>query len=466
MLCISMPYFIFFVLYFTCFWFLKPGYRLHLATIGSLVFYGWLNLALTWIPIVLSIIAFWGTSWILKTENQKNKSTRLWMVIVTLLTPLIYLKYQHFLYNEILVPKAGIASIDLRTVLPLGISFMTFTIISYVVDVYRKKFLPSHSFSHVLTYLLFFPHLIAGPILRPSELIPQLSRTSKSRLSSVGFGIMLLTLGLIKKVIFADSLSNAVDPVYADPTGHSLATYWLAIWGYTLQIYCDFSGYTDMAIGSATILGIRLPYNFHKPYLSCSLQNFWRCWHMTLSRWLRDYIYLPLGGSRCSKPRYIINIIITMALCGVWHGANWTFLIWGMLHGLGLAVIGAIKFSTRATRIAAATPYLVKWLLTFNFLALTWVVFRSPDLSTAKIILTGAFAAEKTLNNQFLNTNIFYLVLIGLFAILHRFDSMKNIRFAYRKSNKIILGVFIVMTGIITFAASTVSSKSFIYLDF
>jgi alginate O-acetyltransferase complex protein AlgI len=462
----SSTYFLFFITYFSCFYFLKPYFRLHLIVIGSIIFYAWLNPVMIWVPIVLCSISFWGTSWILKEEAGQIRAARFWVVLTALLSPLIYYKYKHFLYNEVLVPVTGMIGADLQVVLPIGISFMTFTVICYMVDVCRNKFPPSQSFFHIFIYVLFFPRLIAGPIMKPAELIPQLLKGKTSRPSSMGFGLILFTVGLVKKIIFADSLGEVVDPVFAQPEGHNFMTYWLAIFGYTLQIYCDFSGYTDMAIGASKILGVRLPLNFNKPYIACNLQDFWRRWHITLSIWLREYLYIPLGGNRCSKPRYLSNIVITMALCGIWHGANWTFLLWGVLHGIGLVTLSAIKFSRTISCVVEIIPRPLKWLLTFGFLVLTWVIFRAPDIVTARIILTEAFTGEITFDSNFLKTNALYLVLLGLFAISHRFDSLTNIRFAYRKMNKAVTGVLIIVIWAICVAASTSSSKSFIYFDF
>ena len=462
----SAPYFVFFFLYLVCSQFLKSNYGLHLALVGSLIFYGWLNPIMLWVPVAICLLAFSGVFWLLKTEDSQCRRNRLGVVITILLVPLIYFKYNHFLYNEIIAPTIGYSTIDLRTALPLGISFMTFTIISYVVDVYRNKFAPTRSFLNISTYLLFFPHLIAGPILRPSELIPQLLRNKDRKLSSVIFGLALFTVGLVKKVVFADSMASAVDPIFSEPAGHDLITYWVAMVGYTMQIYCDFSGYTDMALGSAIILGIRLPANFDSPYIACNLQDFWRRWHMTLSRWLRDYIYIPLGGNRCSQSRYAGNIIMTMVLCGIWHGANWTFLLWGLLHGITLMALGLLKYSTIATRILGKIPCQLKWLLTFSFIVITWVIFRAPDIGTAKTILIGAFTGEIIYGNHFFSNNAYFLTLLVVFALFHRFDSLRNIRFAFRHMNRIVLGVMIITAWAISVAMNTSSSTNFIYFDF
>jgi D-alanyl-lipoteichoic acid acyltransferase DltB (MBOAT superfamily) len=350
--------------------------------------------------------------------------------------------------------------------LPLGISFLTFTIISYVVDVYKKRFPPVQSFSHLFAYTLYFPRLIAGPILRPSELIPQLLRNKSNTMSSVGLGLTLFTVGFVKKVFFADSMGDVVNSVFDDPIGHSVPTYWLAMLGYTVQIYCDFSGYTDMALGSSIMLGLRLPMNFNKPYIALSLSDFWHRWHITLSRWLRQYIYIPLGGNRCSKPKYLSNIIVTMVLCGIWHGANWTFLLWGILHGIGLIVVGVIKFSRTATKAMKIIPNQLKWFLTFFFIVITWVFFRAPNIDTARIILIGAFTGDLNFEMFFFETNIFYLTLLGLFAFVHRFDSLSNVRFIYRWMNKAVLATLIIIAFATGIAISADNSKDFIYFDF
>ncbi|SVC89743.1 uncharacterized protein METZ01_LOCUS342597, partial [marine metagenome] len=236
--------------------------------------------------------------------------------------------------------------------------------------------------------------------------------------------------------------------------------------GYTVQIYCDFSGYTDMALGSSIMLGLRLPMNFNKPYIAINLSDFWHRWHITLSRWLRQYIYIPLGGNRCSKPKYLSNIIVTMVLCGIWHGANWTFLLWGILHGIGLIVVGVIKFSRTATKAMKIIPNQLKWFLTFFFIVITWVFFRAPNIDTARIILIGAFTGDLNFEMFFFETNIFYLTLLGLFAFVHRFDSLSNVRFIYRWMNKAVLATLIIIAFATGIAISADNSKDFIYFDF
>ena len=462
----SVYYFLFFISYFLFFNFIKSGYRLHLVVVGSLIFYGWGNPAMIFVPVILSAIAFWGGRWVVGMEEGLVVRNRLLGLVVLLLIPLTYFKYKHFLYNEIIVPIVGASTVSFGVALPLGISFMTFTIVSYVVDVYKKRFPPAQSFFHIFAYVLYFPRLIAGPITRPSELIPQLLRNKSTTMGSVGFGLTLFTIGLVKKIFFADSMGDVVNPVFDNPMGHTLPTYWLAMLGYTVQIYCDFSGYTDMALGSSIMLGVRLPINFNKPYIAINLQDFWHRWHITLSKWLRQYIYIPLGGNRCSRPKYLSNIIVTMVVCGIWHGANWTFLLWGILHGIGLVVIGVTKFSQTATRAMKIIPNQLKWLLTFVFIVVTWVFFRSPNVDTARIILIGAFTGDLNFDIVFFEANVFYLTLLGLFAIVHRFDSLSNVRFVYRWINKGVLTTFVIIAFATAIAITTDNPKAFIYFDF
>ncbi len=274
-----------------------------------------------------------------------------------------------------------------QIVLPIGISFFTFQAISYVVDVYRGE-TRAASLGDVAILQAFFPHLVAGPIVRANELLPQLRTPRDPREVLAGPGLFLIAGGLVKKTVVADELArNIVDPVFNDPRRTSGLEVLFAIYGFAAQIYCDFSGYTDMAIGTALLLGFQLPQNFNGPYLALSLQDFWRRWHMTLSRWLRDYLYIPLGGNRDGERRTYRNLMLTMLLGGLWHGAAWTFVIWGGIHG------GALSAGTLGRAGAGASfrlPIWLAWLITFHVVCLAWVFFRSPDLSTAFAMLGGA----------------------------------------------------------------------------
>jgi D-alanyl-lipoteichoic acid acyltransferase DltB (MBOAT superfamily) len=272
-------------------------------------------------------------------------------------------------------------------ILPIGISFFTFQAISYVVDIYRRELEPASPIEFAM-YLAFFPHLVAGPIVRASEFVPQLRQRPDEHRIPATEAFFLIVAGLFKKVVVASWLgTEVVDPVFAVPNAHSSLEILGAVYGYAIQIYADFSGYTDIAIGVALLLGIRFPQNFDRPYASLSLQEFWRRWHITLSRWLRDYVYIPLGGNRGSEAATYRNLMLTMLLGGLWHGASWTFVVWGGLHGMYLAV-GRWRDARDPDR--TRRPVLA-WLATFNLVCLAWVFFRAQTFTDAFDVLRGVF---------------------------------------------------------------------------
>ena len=274
----------------------------------------------------------------------------------------------------------------------------------------------------------------------------------------------MFSLGLVKKVVFADSIAGIVDDVYkanADPSGWE---YLLAIYGFSLQIYCDFSGYTDMAIGLAYILRIRLPTNFLRPYTATSIVAFWRQWHITLSHWLRDYLYIPLGGNRKGKGRQFINVLITMVLGGLWHGANWTFLIWGFLHGIGIVTVHSLRAPMNA--IGLRVPALLGVLMTFHFVTLAWIYFRAPDLTTAHRVLAGPFSSNWPGINEVTRKYAYEIILLFVFFLTHRFDRHAYIRYAVQHCNKGFLWGCIVVAFLVAVVTSQGSSARFIYYDF
>jgi len=276
----------------------------------------------------------------------------------------------------------------LTIALPVGISFFTFQAISYTVDVKRGLIAPAKLLDTAI-YLSFFPHLVAGPIVRAREFLPQLARPRDPQRVAVSSGLMLIALGLVKKVVIADYLGRTVvDPVFAVPQAYHAPDVLLAAYAYAAQIYCDFSGYTDIAIGLALLLGFVFPQNFNSPYRATGLRDFWRRWHMTLSRFLRDFLYIPLGGSRGSRLFTYRNLMITMVLGGLWHGAAWTFVIWGAFHGVGLVCEHLLGGRIR-------TPAWLRWLVTFHLVVLAWVFFRAQAVGVAWSFLSrlGSFGS-------------------------------------------------------------------------
>ena len=260
--------------------------------------------------------------------------------------------------------------------LPVGVSFFSFQAVTYVVDVKRRQTEPA-SLLDAAIYLSFFPHLVAGPIVRASEFLPQLKKPRDPNRVAVGAGLSLIALGLVKKVMIADYLAReVVDKVFAVPQAYSAPDAILAAYAYAAQIFCDFSGYTDLAIGLALLMGFVFPQNFNSPYRATGFRDFWRRWHMTLSRFLRDYLYIPLGGNRKGRVRTYINLMATMTLGGLWHGAAWNFVAWGAFQGTGLSAEHAIK-----GRLGRIFPGWLRWFVTFNLIVVGWILFRSTDLS-------------------------------------------------------------------------------------
>jgi alginate O-acetyltransferase complex protein AlgI len=375
MLFSSPVFFVFFAVYFTLHLVIPARWRLYLIIAGSTAFYAWWKPEYIWLPYLLMAIAYFGVIWMMHAKLEPGRKRRAAVVIALLFVPLVVFKYTNFIYNDVLgVLTRGGKVLDLT--LPLGVSFVTFALTAYIVDIYRGKFPPQTRPQTVLAYVLFFPHLIAGPILRPDELIPQLEhpRRKKPILPVAAF-----TIGLVKKLVFADTIAGLVDSAYSHAGTATAPEALLAIYGFSVQIYCDFSGYTDMAIGLAMLLGVRLPNNLAQPYCADSIVDFWRRWHKILSFWLRDYLYIPLGGNREGKVYEIRNIMITMALGGLWHGASWTFVIWGVLHGAAVSSVHAAKKLLRWNWLDRL-PRRVGVLVTFHFVTLVWVFFRAPGL--------------------------------------------------------------------------------------
>ncbi|MBI5165426.1 MAG: MBOAT family protein [Magnetospirillum sp.] len=307
---------------------------------------------------------------------------------------LVYYKYAEFAaksLNQLLgivgSPPVGLPEI----LLPVGISFHVFQAIAYCVDVYRGQ--PAERrLGAVTLYIAFFPQSVAGPIERPSALLPQFYQSHTLRYDDVVSGLRLILWGLFKKVFIADRLAIYVDQVYATPMQHQGLPVILAFYFFAFQIYCDFSGYTDMARGSARIFGIHLVPNFRAPYLATSVAAFWHRWHLSLSTWFRDYVYIPLGGSRGPRWRWVRNIVVTFCLSGLWHGAAWNFVLWGLMHGALMAIAPLL----RPLRPGGRWGAVIAGLATFHAVVLSWVAFRAPDLAVASTLLGNAFAAEGT----------------------------------------------------------------------
>ncbi len=309
---------------------------------------------------------------------------------------LCYFKYANFFLHSLedALRAAGCAASlpVLRVILPVGISFYTFEAINYTVDVYRGRAPAEKNLAHFLLFILFFPHLVAGPIVRARDFLPQIARPKRWSWARAQLGAQFFLLGLFKKLAIADRMALFADPVFEAPHAYSSLAVWLAVLGYAVQIYCDFSGYTDMAVGCAHLLGYKLAKNFDVPYLAANVSEFWRRWHISLSSWLRDYLFIPLGGSRGSKWQTNRNLLATMVLGGLWHGAAWTFVAWGALHGLLLVVHRAFqqfcKPRPRLDGLLQSAPGTgLRVALTFVAVCVCWVFFRATSFAAALTVL-------------------------------------------------------------------------------
>jgi len=351
--------------------------------VASLVFYGWWDWRFCFFLVAASTIDYRLALEIQRAPDLRGKRRWLALSLVSNLGLLAVFKYAAWLVRNV----NQLSGLDLAVPdipLPLGISFFTFQAMSYTIDVYRGAFNPTRRWFDFSFSMSFFPHLISGPIVRASHFMPQLAAEHPLTRDNLRAGGELFAKGFLKKTLLADQLAVCADTVFADPAFFSSGTCWLAIAAYTGQIYYDFSGYTDMAIGLARMFGFEFPQNFDHPYLSRSITEFWRRWHISLSSWLRDYLYISLGGNRRGHLRTYANLMITMLLGGLWHGASWTFVVWGGLHGLGLAahrVVSERWPSPGRIRRAIGLP------ATLLFVMIGWVFFRAPTFHVAGVML-------------------------------------------------------------------------------
>lgn len=367
--------------------------------------------------LAITAVAF-GSAFAMRSADETERK-RWMMVAVSVLVGLLgVFKYLGFLTETLgaLFQRAGLSVSALSLLAPIGISFITFQAIAYVVDVYRRRLDPA-SFEEVGIVVAFFPHVIAGPLLRPGDFIAQLRKRMVPSRIGIEAGVQQFVAGLTLKVLVADRLGAFVDPVFARSEIYSSTTLWLATFAYSVQIYTDFAGYSAMAIGSARMLGLFIPPNFNAPYASLSVTDFWRRWHISLSSWLREYLYFPLGGNRRGQVRQAINLMVVMLLAGLWHGPAWTFVVWGGLHGTAL-VIHKLWSDRRALRpvVPAAVGGVLAWSGTWLFVSFAWVFFRSKDVPTALSILGRMWGLGSTHGIEWIAASAVILVPLVLGA--------------------------------------------------
>jgi alginate O-acetyltransferase complex protein AlgI len=441
----TFKFFVFFCIVFAVYWSLPSvlrwlpwGNRL----CGTRLRLGWLLIAscyfyMSWNPWLILLILFSASVdyfvalLLLRVTTVWKRRTLLILSISTNLALLAFFKYTNFLIGtaQSSLNLFGFSNdpVLLNIILPLGISFYTFETISYIVDVYLGKIKPVRNLLDYALYIMFFPHLVAGPIVRPRDFLPQLQQTKRWNWDRLQLGLQYFVIGLFKKAVIADQLATLADPVFARPSAYASSSIWLAVMCYAVQIYCDFSGYSDMAVGLAHTLGFKLPRNFNLPYFAANITDFWRRWHISLSSWLRDYLYIPLGGNRGGELATYRNLLLTMLLGGLWHGASWTFVVWGLYHGVLLALHRAVPLP-RWLGHAVFKPFFVA--ATFLAVCVGWVFFRAQTFAEAGVILqrmvwsTGGKSFDPTLFTLGVAGLLFMLLcyLIATFIDLRRVE--------------------------------------------
>ena len=394
----SMEFAIFFPLVTALYFLLPQRWRVQLLLAASCLFYMAFIPAYILILIVTILIDYVAGIYLERVQDPKQKKILLWVSILSTCTVLFIFKYFGF-FTGSFVGLAGLFGWHLPRpiigiILPIGLSFHTFQSLSYVVEVYRGNQKAEHNFIVYATYVMFFPQLVAGPIERPQNLLHQFREWHAFHYADVAAGLKRMGWGFFKKLVVADRLALYVNDVYGAPRSFNGLQLTLATFFFAYQIYCDFSGYSDIAIGAAQVLGFRLMENFNTPYYSMSVSEFWRRWHISLSTWFRDYVYVPLGGNRVSKNRHILNLMITFTVSGLWHGANWTYVIWGFLNGLYL-MIGWLTKDVR-NRFWNAVGFhehtlarkATMLLSTFTLTCIAWIIFRARNMNDAFYVFT------------------------------------------------------------------------------
>ncbi len=438
----SLEFILFFLVFSICIKYLR-NYQQALIIISSFIFYSFWNSIFFILLVYLCLSNFYFI----------KKKINIYFAVTASLLPLFYFKYSYFFSNvfnlEIL------SEYSYKGELPLAISFITFTALATIIDTKLNKHNENLDIKNFTEFLVYFPQLIAGPILRVNQLIPQLKNKIEFNESNIKFGLVLFTIGFVKKIFLADNIGSYIDPFFEDPILHSdnvIKGFFL----FPLQIYFDFSGYIDMALGSSIILGIHLPQNFTKPYLSESLTKFWRNWHITLSSWFRDYLYIPLGGSKKSKKKLFFNLTFVMSIAGLWHGASLNFILWGFLNGF-------ILFFEKMINKSFEIPNILKIIITCFIVFNLWIVFRISDFSH---LINFFIELYSNIEKIFLFENLVIFLILILGVISQKFEELKNIRKFSHKISFFFLIPFILVIILTGLGINAGTSEKFIYFQF
>ena len=470
----SVAYLSFFVVIFSAYWLIpSKKIRNYLLLAASFYFYATWNSWLAILVVVSSTLDFFLAIQLEKSSKPDMRKAFLIASILANMGLLCYFKYSNFFLESLqdALCKIGmeIHFPLLSVVIPIGISFYTFEAISYMADVYSRKITAEKSLPNFLLFILFFPHLVAGPIVRSRDFLPQIGKSKKWNWSRMHLGLQMVLMGLFKKLVIADRMAFYADPVFADPEGFRQGALWLGMIAYALQIYGDFSGYTDMAIGFAHMLGFKLTRNFNMPYLAVNISDFWRRWHISLSSWLRDYLFIPLGGSRGGLWSTCKNLMITMTLGGLWHGASWNFVVWGVIHGVLLV---CHKLFTRWCENWALLQSLLltpvgtgfRVALTFLSVSMVWVFFRAQNFSDSISFIRGLFVPHAGKAEPMNAVGL--VLIIFLVALGHSFGVKRYWQSVYLKIPAPILGMAYALFWNFCLFMAPPAGKPFIYFQF
>jgi len=429
---------------------------------------GWAVLCLGVIFVGSTIDFFVGQA-LARSQRRATRNALLLVSIVYYLGVLGLFKYWNFAADSLAslfgALGAHVHVTRLRLVLPFGVSFFTFETMSYTIDVWRGEQQPARRYLDYLLFVCFFPHLVAGPIVRPWQMLPQLEAEPRADAAMQARGLWRIATGLAKKIVIGDYLAQAVvNRVYETPERFTALEVLLATYAYAAQIYADFSGYSDVAIGSAALFGYELPENFDAPYIAKNLQEFWHRWHISLSTWLRDYLYKPLGGSRDGASRTYRNLLITMVLGGLWHGASWTFVVWGSLHGVALAATRAWQ---RARPDRPASPGARAWLATaatFHFVCFAWIFFRAPTLSHAALVLRQLGRGSWTMEHVAPKVVIVLAAAVALHLVPRRGETL--VRDLFVRTSPVVRGLVLAAAAVLLHLAAAAKPEPFVYGQF
>lgn len=481
----SIEFAVFFPVVFFLYWFVfQKNIKLQniFLLIVSYIFYGWWDWRFLSLIIFSSSIDFFIG---LQLKKQNSTSNRKLLLLCSLLVNLGFLgffKYYNFFVESfvdaftLMGKKLEITTLNI--VLPVGISFYTFQTLSYSIDIFRKKLQPTKDIIHFFAFVSFFPQLVAGPIERASNLLPQFYKKRTINEELIKSGLFLMLWGFFKKLVIADNLAIFVNTVYNNPEIYSSTYHLYASYFFAFQIFCDFSGYSDIAIGAARLLGFNLMLNFRQPYFSKSVSDFWKRWHISLSSWFRDYLYIPLGGNRVKKRRWYYNLFIVFIVSGLWHGAAWTFVVWGALHGAYLIFSVILeKNKTKINRRLKLNKYthffkIINILITFHLVLVAWIFFRANSLSDAFYILKRLFIERSydTIGVSVKNFSVFNLIVafcsIFILEIYHFFERKQNVYDLLKNKKRFIrwsIYYFLVFAILIL---GNFNAEKFIYFQF